>query len=69
MDWLFPQLLSLGVGSRKLHVFLGLRFFLLPLAVALGSEGGVLSGEPWNVGWVVFLNVVMSCDCVEYPCP
>ena len=29
----------------------------------------MLSGEPWKVGWTVFLNVVMSCDCVEYPCP
>lgn len=29
----------------------------------------MLSGEPGKVGWVVFLNVVMSCDCVEYPHP
>lgn len=47
---------------------LGLRYLVLPLAAGLGSEGRVLSGEPWVVSWVVFLNVVMSWGCIEYPC-
>lgn len=36
--------------------FRGERYFAIPLAAGLRSDGEHMSGEPSNVCWVIFLN-------------